>query len=76
MIFHQQLREFMKDHPDLTALTEKDLGALETTCSSEEMDQRANDQTPALRQQSANSIASFELPTHPTDDVGYSANAI
>jgi hypothetical protein len=40
MIFHQQLREFLKDHPDLTDLTEGDLEKFETTSSSEEQDQR------------------------------------
>jgi hypothetical protein len=44
MIFHQQLREFLKDHPDLTDLTEDDLEKFETTCSSEEQDQRKRPQ--------------------------------
>jgi hypothetical protein len=57
MIFHQQLREFLKDHDDLTALTESDLEAFETTCSSEEQDQRNSDHLPPLRQHSANSIS-------------------
>ena len=35
MVFHQQLREFLKDHPDLTVLTETDLEKFEKTCSSE-----------------------------------------
>jgi hypothetical protein len=43
MIFHQQLRGFLKEHPDLTGLTEKDLDKFETTCSSEKQDQRAFD---------------------------------
>ena len=43
MAFHQQLREFLKDHPDLAALTEDDLEKFETTCSSEEQDQRNTD---------------------------------
>jgi hypothetical protein len=52
MISHQQLREFLKDHPDLTALTEEHLEKFETTCSSEEQDQRYPDQLPPLRHHS------------------------
>jgi hypothetical protein len=74
MIFHQQLREFLKEHPDLTGLTEKDLDKFETTCSSEEQDQRDTDQLPQLRHpSSANSISSFELPT---DNLGHSASSV
>jgi hypothetical protein len=59
----------MKEHTDLTLLTEKDLEKFETTCSSEEMDLRANEQVPPLRQQpSANSISSFDQPAHLADD--------
>ena len=63
MVFHQQLREFLKDHPDLciTDLTENDLEKFEKTCSSEEQDQRNNDQLPPLRHHSANSISSYDL---------------
>jgi hypothetical protein len=69
MIFHQQLREFIKGHADLTNLTEADLEEFETTCSSEESDQRASDQMPALRHhQSAHSIEMYEPTTNPTDD--------
>jgi hypothetical protein len=75
MIFHQQLREFIKAHPDLTKLTEAELEEFETTCSSEENDQRASDQMPALRHQSSHSIEMYEPTTNPIDDQR-SANAI
>jgi hypothetical protein len=39
MIFHQQLREFIKAHLDLGALTEEDLEELETALSAEESEQ-------------------------------------
>ena len=78
MIFHQKLREFLKDHPDLTGLTENDLEKFETTCSSEEQDQRDSNQLPPLRHHSANSIdfghTSFELP--PADNLGHSASSV
>jgi hypothetical protein len=75
MIFHQQLREFIKAHPDLTKLTEAELEEFETTCSSEENDQRASDQMPALRHQSSHSIEMYEPTANPIDDQR-SANAI
>ena len=74
MIFHQQLREFLKDHPDLTDLTEGDLEKFETTCSSEEKDQRDSNQLPPLRHHSANSISPFELPH--ADNLEYSASSV
>ena len=55
MVFHQQLREFLKEHPDLTVLTEDDLEGFEITCSSEEQDQRNTNNLPQLRQPSASS---------------------
>jgi hypothetical protein len=68
MVFHQQLREFLKDHPDLTDLTDNDLEKFEKTCSSEEQDQRNTNQLPPLRHQSANSISSYELPPDNNQD--------
>jgi hypothetical protein len=76
MIFHQQPREFLKDHPDLTGLTENDLEKFETTCSSEERDQRGTNQLPPLRHQSsANSISSFDNLVD-TDNLGHSASSV
>ena len=73
MVFHQQLREFLKGHPDLTALTDDDLEKFETTCSSEEQDQRNTNQLPPLRQHSANSISSHEFTLDNNNDRSASA---
>jgi hypothetical protein len=67
----------LKEHTDLNDLTQSDLEKFETTCLSEEQDQRDSDHLPPLRHQSSASSASlFEQTTRHTDNLERSASSV